>query len=186
MGIWRGHRFQAGHPVVLAQSSGARGRDGSRTGGPATACPELGGRVWCLRRWQTRALLGPNHALLSVPIRNHGPGRRCGRLRVVTDIDGSSVQASAGANRGLDLQNATRCSLRTGLISSDAHLTRVAVYRILIIAMPSYGVGVRFLGEVWVNERGSRLLRPLTPSSLWLRSPRPLAGERVTGVPVRD
>src|SRR5437016_5989385 len=29
----------------------------------------------------------------------------------------------------------------------------------------------RFLGEVWVNERGYRLLRPLTPRRLWLRGP---------------
>src|SRR6266511_3193134 len=26
----------------------------------------------------------------------------------------------------------------------------------------------QFLGEVWVNERGERLLRPLTPSRSWL------------------
>src|SRR5438034_9284699 len=32
-----------------------------------------------------------------------------------------------------------------------------------------YSASEQFLGEVWVNERGQRLLRPLTPRRQWLR-----------------
>src|SRR6266850_3196081 len=43
----------------------------------------------------------------------------------------------------------------------------------------------QFLGDVWVNERGSRLLRPLTPRRAWLRAldlnQRPLGYEETPG-----
>ena len=45
----------------------------------------------------------------------------------------------------------------------------------------------QFLGEVWVNERGQRISRPLTPRSSWLRgldlNQRPLGYE---GNAIRD
>ncbi len=33
------------------------------------------------------------------------------------------------------------------------------------------GAGEAFLGELWVNERGQRRLRPLTPRRSWLQGP---------------
>src|SRR6266851_1772067 len=84
--------------VAVARHGGrAQGVPGGRSltvaPGPSPDCPKLGAQVRCVRRWETRTLLGLNHASPSVLIRNHRPGRRPARVRIATDTDRSLIRA---------------------------------------------------------------------------------------------